>query len=564
MKILVLFLFAVAYATEYGLQQQCGNGNTISCPLGYKLASSQTDCEDINECTDGSHTCSSENMCVNNPGGYSCTGINQGYVLYLNTTAYVSPYPNRYDTISECKIHIPYMPTIQHKHTDPVPCATTDSMFTSELKILAPRTQYTYILNVTNTYGISYIIYGRTAFVGLSSASVTETAVRYTKQNVTYPIIIPNSPVSPNIPFAVTVDLVMFADIPYTLHVYKCENTSYPLDCVDITNGTASGVSIPEYNTSSVNVNNIASNMNVTRMRVVLDKRYTRMYSFAIENTNRRDATVNSRILIFVNGVTVRASTPFTLSLDRNPVMHLIQVNVSASTGEYTVLPYFSTNTNPADGYCGNNVIDFGEECDDNYSPYCKFCRCVGESVTSPSNRSCVARSVDNVCGNGIVEPDNGESCEYGLGCSDRCTCEPGTKPNRYIGGCDQVNECADSSLNSCSTDATCTDLLHNKGRFSCVCNEGFNGDGVSCYKDNCGNGVLDPGEECDYTGGTPVQGCSCTCSLETDYFCNSDNLIESTANSVEQQSVCGKLFNEKTELYDLCEGIDHTVSYIL
>ena len=40
------------------------------------------------------------------------------------------------------------------------------------------------------------------------------------------------------------------------------------------------------------------------------------------------------------------------------------------------------------------------------------------------------------------------------------------------------VDECADSSLNNCHSRATCTDT---DGSFTCTCNDGYAGNGVTC-----------------------------------------------------------------------------------
>ena len=40
------------------------------------------------------------------------------------------------------------------------------------------------------------------------------------------------------------------------------------------------------------------------------------------------------------------------------------------------------------------------------------------------------------------------------------------------------INECADSSQNSCSSSATCTDTIVS---YYCTCDSGFTGDGISC-----------------------------------------------------------------------------------
>ena len=40
------------------------------------------------------------------------------------------------------------------------------------------------------------------------------------------------------------------------------------------------------------------------------------------------------------------------------------------------------------------------------------------------------------------------------------------------------VDECADSSQNNCSSNATCTDII---GSYYCTCDSGYTGDGISC-----------------------------------------------------------------------------------
>ena len=40
------------------------------------------------------------------------------------------------------------------------------------------------------------------------------------------------------------------------------------------------------------------------------------------------------------------------------------------------------------------------------------------------------------------------------------------------------IDECADASSNKCDDNANCTNTT---GSFTCVCREGFSGDGVNC-----------------------------------------------------------------------------------
>ena len=40
------------------------------------------------------------------------------------------------------------------------------------------------------------------------------------------------------------------------------------------------------------------------------------------------------------------------------------------------------------------------------------------------------------------------------------------------------IDECADSSLNDCAMDASCTNT---EGAFTCACNDGYTGNGTHC-----------------------------------------------------------------------------------
>ena len=44
------------------------------------------------------------------------------------------------------------------------------------------------------------------------------------------------------------------------------------------------------------------------------------------------------------------------------------------------------------------------------------------------------------------------------------------------------IDECADSALNNCHADATCTNTV---GSYTCACDAGYNGDGITCAGSN-------------------------------------------------------------------------------
>ena len=141
---------------------------------------------------------------------------------------------------------------------------------------------------------------------------------------------------------------------------------------------------------------------------------------------------------------------------------------------------------------CGNNILEFGETCDDG-------------SLTNGDGCSNVCL-LENICGNGAVEA--GEACDdsnttSGDGCSFICTVEAGYN-------------CA-GSPSTCS--AICGDGII-VGSETCDDGNTNNGDGCSsiCQTEvalACGNGILEAGEQCDDGNTTSGDGCSSACLLE-------------------------------------------------
>ena len=113
---------------------------------------------------------------------------------------------------------------------------------------------------------------------------------------------------------------------------------------------------------------------------------------------------------------------------------------------------------------CGNGIVEPGEACDSTSDPGCDPTQCLylGNAAT---------------CGNGILEFDQGESCDYGNavpgdGCSATCTLE-GSKCGD--GNIDIGEDCDTPGVNGCSN------FCQNSGNFL-----------------TCGDNTIDPGEDCD------------------------------------------------------------------
>ncbi|MHC4443470.1 MAG: LamG-like jellyroll fold domain-containing protein, partial [Planctomycetota bacterium] len=69
----------------------------------------------------------------------------------------------------------------------------------------------------------------------------------------------------------------------------------------------------------------------------------------------------------------------------------------------------------------------------------------------------------------------------------------------------------------------TCTSQMGSVYTGTLACNPGCDGFDTSGCTTSCGNGVLDPGEECDDGGTVPGDGCSDTCVVESSYSCSGE-----------------------------------------
>lgn len=145
---------------------------------------------------------------------------------------------------------------------------------------------------------------------------------------------------------------------------------------------------------------------------------------------------------------------------------------------------------------CQNNLVNFGEECDDG---------------NTSNLDDCTNFCLLPVCGDGFAQAGNGEQCDNGNlnsnstpnACRTDCQaahCGDSVTDNGEQ--CDDGNNVnTDACIHSCQN-ARCGDSFVQRGRGE-FCDDGNNINGDGCSADclsfeSCGNGSVDPGEVCD------------------------------------------------------------------
>lgn len=171
----------------------------------------------------------------------------------------------------------------------------------------------------------------------------------------------------------------------------------------------------------------------------------------------------------------------------------------------------------------GNNTGDDQCDCPDDGNPCngtescatgaCRSSGNLADGVSCGAGKVCQAGACSiasvKLCGNGKV--DDGEDCDGGDGCTDDCA---------FVCSDSPATQCADEPVGfcqvaGCAADHTCAAVAdRSKNGMACdaavpgaKCNNGF------CNV--CGNGVRDPGEECDDHNVLNLDGCDSSCKLE-------------------------------------------------
>jgi cysteine-rich repeat protein len=145
---------------------------------------------------------------------------------------------------------------------------------------------------------------------------------------------------------------------------------------------------------------------------------------------------------------------------------------------------------------------------------------CFIPSWASEPGQDCMT---DSDCDNGQF-CDGSETCEPAFVCSDdpATTCDPAntgnTCPDRGAGFCTESGFCSGDPMIRC--EPTCAELQLGLCVPGNACQPGSDPcPGQTCDEVNdtcsCGNGELDPGEECDDGNNEDGDGCASDCTLD-------------------------------------------------
>jgi cysteine-rich repeat protein len=169
----------------------------------------------------------------------------------------------------------------------------------------------------------------------------------------------------------------------------------------------------------------------------------------------------------------------------------------------------------PKTAVCGDHIVDPGEECDDGNTNNCDGCSNDCTLVTG--------------CGDGVVcgaeqcDDGNTTSCD---GCSSSCTLETGLRCGDGITNTACGEQCDPPVAGQCDAQCQripyCGDGIQDPGE---QCDDGDTDNCNGCSNNctlvtGCGDGVTCGAEECDDGNAVNCDGCSTSCTLEPGFRC--------------------------------------------
>lgn len=194
-----------------------------------------------------------------------------------------------------------------------------------------------------------------------------------------------------------------------------------------------------------------------------------------------------------------------------------------------------------------DGTVDEANDCSDGNGCTDDFCGgssgCQHVNNTAPCNDSNACTRTD-VCGGGRCNGTDPVVCTAADQCHDAGTCDPSTgvcdNPNAPDGrpcmdndACTQVDSCHNGSCVGASPVECPGQECDQPG--VCDPQTGMCSEPTGCL---CGNGVIDPGEECDDGNRTSGDGCSASCTDER--FFRVGSYGNSTCSAIEHNFVTG------------------------
>jgi fibro-slime domain-containing protein len=148
---------------------------------------------------------------------------------------------------------------------------------------------------------------------------------------------------------------------------------------------------------------------------------------------------------------------------------------------------------------CGDSMITGSETCDDGNTDNGDGCSSTcqaepGASCPTSNNKPAPGKCTIAVCGDGMVGA--GESCD--------CGTDPTKLPSGCTGPNGLFNGDGTGCSRTCTKEPTCRDSSGKTGKCSTT----------------CGNGNIEPGEDCDDGNGRDGDGCSSSCKKEDGFTC--------------------------------------------
>ncbi len=169
---------------------------------------------------------------------------------------------------------------------------------------------------------------------------------------------------------------------------------------------------------------------------------------------------------------------------------------------------------------CGDGVIAGNEECDDRNTVSgdgcSRFCKRESGYHCDVPGSPCVR----DECGDGLVTGD--EVCDEGSNHSDGCqNCQTiafGWKCEVPGVACTMNTACGDGKMEgaeTCEENSPCCQQCNIQPHCKC------DADGKNCVQGNCGNNIVEAGEECDDGNKTAGDGCDPFCKRESIFTCS-------------------------------------------